>query len=69
MGAICIMLTAILSLVGVCRHRNTSRVWTTPGTKRSWVNCFDCGAEIPYDWTKIQPPKDRPLVAQPIKEH
>ena len=43
----------LLNFLLGCRHKHTSRVWTP---KQGWhyVTCFDCGAELQYDWRRMK---------------
>jgi RNA polymerase-binding transcription factor DksA len=46
-------MSRILQVLFGCTHRNTTRVWTRKqGLPVQYVNCLDCGKEIPY--TRIQ---------------
>ena len=40
----------LLKLIFECRHTNTSRVFSNRGGNLHWIQCFDCGKRLRYDW-------------------
>jgi len=61
------MVQTLLRLLHIsCGHRNTSKPfskatvgkrsndWDSVGSSGHYVVCFDCGRELPYDWTQMR---------------
>jgi hypothetical protein len=47
------MLRYLFAFLFGCSHKRTSFPMTVE-TGRTYVTCFDCGKELPYDWSKME---------------
>ncbi|HUP05224.1 MAG TPA: hypothetical protein VMU19_14605 [Bryobacteraceae bacterium] len=54
-----LLMESVLNAMLVCHHRRTTfpvtpRFRNGPAPRRTYIVCLDCGAELPYDWSRMK---------------